>query len=99
MADKEVDMATATESTPGTEHAKHEYNVHEAKTHLSKILEEVEAGEEVVLSRAGKPVAKVTALPPQQRTPGLLKGQIWMADDWDSDEVNEQIARDFGAID
>lgn len=80
--------------------ATHQYNVHEAKTHLSRILEQVEAGEEVVISRAGEPVAKVVPLPKrvQRRGRGSLKGKVVMADDWDSDEVNEEIARDFGMI-
>lgn len=75
----------------------HQYNVHEAKTHLSRILEEVEAGDEVVLSRAGKPVAKVVPIRKETplRTPGLLRGQIFLSEDWDSDETNEAIARDF----
>jgi len=71
-------------------------NVHEAKTHLSRLLARVEAGEEVVIARAGKPVARL--VPIEQLAPrrsGLLAGKIWYADDWDSDEVNDEIARDF----
>jgi len=71
-------------------------NIHEAKTNLSKLLARVEAGEEVVIARAGPPVARL--VPIEQRAPrklGLLRGKIWLADDWDSDEVNEEIARDF----
>jgi prevent-host-death family protein len=74
-----------------------QFNVHEAKTHLSRILERVEGGEEVVISRAGRPVAKVVPLPGAVRRTGRgsLRGLLTLADDWDSDEVNEQIARDF----
>lgn len=77
--------------------AMHEYNVHEAKTHLSQLLEEVKAGEEVVINKAGEPVAKVVPIrrQVQPRTPGLLRGQIFLSEDWDSDETNEAIARDF----
>ncbi len=68
-------------------------NVHEAKTHLSRLLEQVAQGEEVIIGKAGKPVAKLVPYLPQRepRKPGALKGQIWMADDWDSDEVNREI--------
>jgi len=74
-------------------------NVHEAKTHLSRLLERVEAGEEITIARAGRPVALLVpiqrALGP--REPDLLKAKIWLADDWDSDAVNDEIADDFGA--
>ncbi len=71
-------------------------NVHEAKTHLSKLLTQVEDGEEIVIARAGKPVARLVGPEPaaQSRKPGLLKGKIWIADDFD--EPDEQLERDFG---
>ncbi len=60
-------------------------NIHEAKTHFSKLVERAEAGEEIVIGRAGKPVAKL--VPFDQvvtgRQPGLLRGRIWMAPDFD----------------
>lgn len=64
------------------------YNVHEAKTQLSKILEEVESGEEVIIDRAGTPVAKVVPAHKKTplRTPGLLRGQIWISDDFDDED-------------
>ena len=73
-------------------------NIHEAKTHLSRLIERVEAGEEITLARAGRPVAKLVPYVSRRepRRLGLLKGQIWIAPDWDSPEVNEEIARDFG---
>ncbi|WP_419915460.1 type II toxin-antitoxin system Phd/YefM family antitoxin [Candidatus Poriferisodalis sp.] len=50
-------------------------NVHEAKTHLSKLLSRVEAGEEIVIARAGKPCARLVPLKPRKRrTPGRLRG-------------------------
>ncbi|MBA3422248.1 MAG: type II toxin-antitoxin system Phd/YefM family antitoxin [Thermoleophilaceae bacterium] len=72
-------------------------NVHEAKTNLSKLLERVEAGEEIVIARAGTPVARLVPHSPARtrRQLGSLEGKIWMADDWDSDETNEEIARLF----
>lgn len=73
-------------------------NVHEAKTHLSRLLESVEAGEEVVIARAGRPVARlVKATAPVQRRPGTWVGRVSMADDFDetSPEVVEAFHRDF----
>ncbi len=73
-------------------------NIHEAKTHLSRLIERVEAGEEITLARAGRPVARLVPLEhrTQPRKIGLLRGQIELADDWDSAATNEQIARLFG---
>ncbi|WP_198681480.1 type II toxin-antitoxin system Phd/YefM family antitoxin [Kribbella rubisoli] len=75
-----------------------QYNIHEAKTQLSRIIERVEHGEEVIISRAGRPVAKVVPLPTSRRRTGWgsLADQISLADDWDSPETNAQIADDFG---
>jgi prevent-host-death family protein len=75
-----------------------QFNIHEAKTNLSRIIERVERGEEIVISRAGHPVAKVV---PLTRTVhrsgrGSLRGALRMSDDWDCAEVNEAIADDFG---
>ena len=61
-------------------------NVHEAKTHLSRLLERVERGQEIVIARAGKPVAKLVPLderPPIPRPIGRDKGKIWMSPDFD----------------
>jgi prevent-host-death family protein len=62
----------------------HKENIHQAKSTLSKLIQEALAGEEVVICKAGIPLVRLapyksTAAP---RTPGLLKGQIWMADDF-----------------
>lgn len=61
-------------------------NMHEAKTHLSRIVERVEAGEEIIISRAGKPVAKVVPIRTTgpRREPGSLRGRIHLADDFDA---------------
>jgi prevent-host-death family protein len=76
------------------------FNVHEAKTNLSRILERVEHGEEIIISRAGKPIAKVVPLTRAvNRTGrGSLRGKLTVTEDWDSDEVNDAIACDFGLI-
>ena len=72
-------------------------NIHEAKTHLSRLIERVEAGEEITLARAGRPVARLVPFRPQRppRVPGILKGKLWLAPDWDSPEVNAEIAAEF----
>lgn len=61
-------------------------NVHNAKTHLSQLLNRVLAGEEIIIARAGKPVARLVAITPvlTQRTPGSAKGQVWIASDFDA---------------
>ncbi|MBA3347148.1 MAG: type II toxin-antitoxin system Phd/YefM family antitoxin [Actinobacteria bacterium] len=71
--------------------------IHEAKTNLSKLLKRVEAGEEIVVARGGEPVAKIVAYsapPKKPRTPGSMKGKIWMAPDFD--ELPAEIAEAFG---
>jgi len=67
-------------------------NVHEAKTQLSRLLARVAAGEEVVIAKAGTPVARLVPVeqPKKKRELGFLKGW-WVAPDWDSDEVNKEI--------
>ncbi|MBB5913470.1 prevent-host-death family protein [Nocardia transvalensis] len=80
--------------------AAEQFNIHEAKTHLSRIIERVEHGEEIVISRAGHPVAKVVPLVRRvDRTGrGSLRGQLTLQGDWDSEETNSGIARDFGML-
>jgi len=59
------------------------YTVHEAKTYLSKLLRKAARGEEVIIARGKKPVAKLVALSMQkrERVPGRLKGKIWYTPD------------------
>ena len=59
-------------------------NVHEAKTHLSRLLESVAEGEEIIIARAGKPVAKLVPLKSKPRRPGGLKGKIRIHSDFDA---------------
>lgn len=53
-------------------------NVHEAKTHLSRLLEQAHAGQEIILAKAGKPYARLVPLEvkPTHRQPGRLKGKV-----------------------
>ncbi|HZY76084.1 MAG TPA: type II toxin-antitoxin system prevent-host-death family antitoxin [Jatrophihabitantaceae bacterium] len=78
--------------------APEQFNIHEAKTQLSRIVSRVEAGEEIVISRGGHPVAKVVRLDSSVRRSkrGSLRGNLIFADDWDAPETNEAIAHDFG---
>jgi prevent-host-death family protein len=63
-----------------------EINVHEAKTNFSKLLQRVVLGEEIIIARAGVPVAKLVPIQAERPTRplGLFKGQIWMADDFNA---------------
>ncbi|MFT4175200.1 MAG: type II toxin-antitoxin system prevent-host-death family antitoxin [Luteolibacter sp.] len=64
-------------------------NIQEAKTHLSRLVEKAAAGEEIIIAKAGKPMAKLVPYTPPipPRTGGFLAGQIWEAEDcWDTDE-------------
>jgi prevent-host-death family protein len=61
-------------------------NIHHAKTHLSELIESVERGEEVIIARAGKPVARLVKFEVQKpkRKLGQWEGQIWVSPDFDS---------------
>jgi prevent-host-death family protein len=61
-------------------------NVYEAKTHLSQLLDRAAAGEEIVIARAGRPIARLVALGGaslQRRTPGAWRGKVSISDDFD----------------
>lgn len=60
-------------------------NIHEAKTHLSRLLDEVSGGKELVIAKAGKPLAKLVPIKPAKpvRKPGFLKGRIKISNDFD----------------
>ncbi len=70
-------------------------NVHEAKTHLSRLLERVERGEEIVIGRAGKPVARLVPYRGERgpRTPGGWEGRVAIGEDFD--ELPEDLAAAF----
>jgi prevent-host-death family protein len=75
----------------------HVTNISEAKANLSALIEKVVAGEEVIIGKAGKPVAKLVRYErsTEPRRPGALKGKIRIAKDFD--ELPEDIAAPFGA--
>jgi prevent-host-death family protein len=60
-------------------------NIHEAKTHLSRLLDQAAKGDAVVIARAGKPVAKLTAIdaPVTHKRLGFLSGEVRVPDDFD----------------
>jgi prevent-host-death family protein len=60
-------------------------NVHEAKTHLSKLLQRAACGEEIIIARAGKPIARLAPLEerPKRRPLGMDAGKGFIHDDWD----------------
>ena len=64
----------------------HTVNIHEAKTHLSKLLDEVSKGKEIVITQSGRLIAKLMGLTPAKpvRKPGFLKGEIKIADNFDA---------------
>ncbi len=69
-------------------------NIHNAKTHLSKLIEKVLDGEEVVIAKYGKPLVRMEPYRPvKKRTPGSWKGKIWIAPDFD--ELPEEIEKSF----
>ncbi len=62
-------------------------NIHQAKTHLSQLLQEVERGKEVVIARAGVPVARLVSWQAPARrvaAPGAMRGEIELAEDFDA---------------
>jgi len=71
--------------------------VHAAKTHPSRLLEEVLLGEEVVIARGGRPVARLVLLQeaPARRTPGSARGHVRVTDDFDA-PLPEDLTETFG---
>lgn len=72
-------------------------NVHEAKTHFSKLLDRVGNGEEIIIAKAGKPVARMVPVAerPTQRVAGSAKGKVIIAPDFDA-PLPEPIQEAFG---
>ncbi len=75
-------------------------NLYDAKTHLSQLVERAAAGEEIVIAKAGVPVARLGPLqgPRTERRPGRAAGRIWIAPDFDA-PLPDEIAAAFGAQD
>ena len=73
-------------------------NIHDAKTHLSRLLERVSAGETIIIAKAGTPKALLAPLPATTpRRPGRFAGHIHMAEDFDAPMSGEELAAWGGA--
>lgn len=70
-------------------------NMHEAKTHLSRLVERVEGGAEIVISRAGKPAAKLVPIPTGKRKLGIWEGKVQFPSEEDWAEMDREIAESF----
>lgn len=68
-------------------------NIYDAKTNFSKLLADVERGEEILIGRAGEPIARLSPVRVEKREIGFAKAQIWIADDFD--ETPDEIIDDF----
>jgi prevent-host-death family protein len=78
-------------------------NIHEAKTHLAKLVDRAAAGEEIIIAKAGKPVAKLVPIG-RDMTPRKLgqmegQGEFWMADDFDGPLPDELLRAFYGEDD
>ncbi len=69
-------------------------NIHEAKTHLSRLVDEVAAGAEIIIAKAGKPMARLVPLstPIRKKRLGLLKGRIKVPDDFNAPLDDETLS-------
>jgi prevent-host-death family protein len=72
------------------------FNVHHAKTHLSRLLERVQDGEEIVIGKAGKSIAKIVPFKPvaEPRKPGFWKGKVKISKNFD-DPLPDEIMKAF----
>lgn len=74
-----------------------EVNIHEAKTHLSRLLQRVAAGEEVTIARSGVPVARLVAVEPGAKRPlGFARGEVWVAADFDAPLPDDLLKEFYG---
>ncbi|MCS6787167.1 MAG: type II toxin-antitoxin system Phd/YefM family antitoxin [Thiobacillaceae bacterium] len=71
-------------------------NIHQAKTHFSRLIEQIQRGEEIVIAKAGVPVARLSPYVPERariKPPGGMQGQgYWIADDFDAPLPEELLA-------
>jgi prevent-host-death family protein len=68
------------------------FNVHDAKTHLSRLLDRVAQGEEIIIAKSGRPVAKLVRVAAEPRKPGRLKGRIRIGSGFDDPLPDEVLA-------
>jgi prevent-host-death family protein len=75
-----------------------EVNIHQAKTHLSRLLQRVAEGEEVIIARAGEPIARLVRIQPEQTTRplGMYEGSVVVPDDFNDPLPPELLAQFLG---
>ncbi|HZW79456.1 MAG TPA: type II toxin-antitoxin system Phd/YefM family antitoxin [Candidatus Deferrimicrobiaceae bacterium] len=76
-----------------------EVNIHEAKTHLSRLLQRVAEGEEITIARAGTPVARLVPVEKEKeniRPLGMDRDRIWIADDFDAPLPDDLLKSFYG---
>jgi prevent-host-death family protein len=89
-------MALIAKNTPRRSFVTLEVNIHEAKTHLSKLLQRVMAGEEIIIAKSGTPVARIVPIvaATKKRIPGSARGKIRIAPDFDA-PLPEAVLQEF----
>jgi len=77
------------------------FNLYDAKTRLSELVDRAAAGEEIVIAKNGKPLAKLGPLPAEKpnRSPGGWEGAVWIADDFDAPFPDDILRAFEGTID
>ena len=73
-----------------------EVNIHQAKTHLSRLLEQVQAGEEVVIAKSGRPIARLVPIRASKPILGSARGRGRLKPGWDDPLSDEEIVSLFG---
>ena len=68
-----------------------EVNIHQAKTQLSRLIQQALAGEEITIAKAGKPLVRLTPIAKKIPVLGSARGTFELPDDWDSPETNKMI--------
>lgn len=73
-----------------------EVNIHQAKTHLSRLVERALAGEEVIIAKSGTPLVRLVRIEHQKPELGTARGQFILTDGWDSPLSDEELESLFG---
>ena len=73
-----------------------EINIHQAKTHLSRLIEQAVAGEEVIIAKAGRPLVRLTRIDSERPALGSASGLIRFERGWDAPLSDEDMGRVFG---
>jgi prevent-host-death family protein len=69
-----------------------EVNIHEAKTHLSRLIERALAGEDVIVAKAGKPLVRITPIALKKPVLGSARGMFTLPPGWDAPMTDEELA-------